>query len=470
MQSSRSNTLRLSLGLIGCILALLLFTQQVSASKHPYFSKHPQQEQKLEALLKAAGIYAPAKQAFDFSIQLPTPNGKSQSLEQYQGKVLVLTRWATWCGACRAELPIKLQLEQAIGSPHFALLGISSEDKDTVLGYQNQNKMFYARSYLDPQNQLSGLFPGGSIPATLIVDGWGWIVGFRKGGAKWTAKPYTDLFRFLLSIRPKKNVFKDVVPAPNVSFNKELKGKPGQVIEKIVTVQWDGESDKYNRISIQFPKSKRYKILSVRADTGAPGTTRNNIRRYIYRFAIQSSGSQSIKGIKLHYWLKDYDKAQQIDLGELRVMGLQTTLREKISGPKASDKKLWAWGALGLGVLLFLVLIISAASKKKKSKILSPQRSHEERRKQRVDLLLNSLERLLSYHEKADNLAFTEEILWIQTEILEREAPELEKLCEKIRYANYEPPKDELHQWLYQLRSDLRQDYPKEAEQITPIL
>lgn len=72
---------------------------------------------------------AAAKQLL--ALNLPDSNGKPQSIEQWQGKILVVNFWATWCPPCREEMPgfSRLQNKFSGNGVQFVGIGIDSEDK-----------------------------------------------------------------------------------------------------------------------------------------------------------------------------------------------------------------------------------------------------------------------------------------------------------------------------------------------------
>jgi peroxiredoxin len=68
------------------------------------------------------------------AIQEPSPapqfalkelSGKSVSLSDYKGKVVLLNFWATWCVPCRAEIPDLVRLQKEYQSRGLQILGIT---------------------------------------------------------------------------------------------------------------------------------------------------------------------------------------------------------------------------------------------------------------------------------------------------------------------------------------------------------
>jgi len=73
----------------------------------------------------AAGPKAP-----DFS--LPDLSGKTVTLEQYRGSVVILDFWATWCPPCRASIPELVKLQDKYKDKGLVILGISTDDQRKV--------------------------------------------------------------------------------------------------------------------------------------------------------------------------------------------------------------------------------------------------------------------------------------------------------------------------------------------------
>jgi thiol-disulfide isomerase/thioredoxin len=67
----------------------------------------------------------------DFSVQ--RLDGSNASLAQYRGQVVLVNFWATWCGACKLEMPWLAQLREQYAKQGFEVLGIvtdgASDDK-----------------------------------------------------------------------------------------------------------------------------------------------------------------------------------------------------------------------------------------------------------------------------------------------------------------------------------------------------
>jgi cytochrome c biogenesis protein CcmG/thiol:disulfide interchange protein DsbE len=75
-----------------------------------------------------ASLHPPSerKTAEDFALR--DADGKSATLGQYRGKILLLNFWATGCGPCRKEIPWLIEFEKKFGADGLAVVGISLDE------------------------------------------------------------------------------------------------------------------------------------------------------------------------------------------------------------------------------------------------------------------------------------------------------------------------------------------------------
>ncbi len=98
--------------------------------------------------------------------------GAKRSLAEFNGKVVVVDVWATWCPPCRASLP-EIGALQKRGGEAFVVLPISV-DRDgwgDVESFLKANPQFGIEAFLPAD--AGALKPFGAIsgiPTTLIVD------------------------------------------------------------------------------------------------------------------------------------------------------------------------------------------------------------------------------------------------------------------------------------------------------------
>ncbi len=66
-------------------------------------------------------------EAPDFTLK--NLDGKEVKLSEYQGKVIFVNFWATWCGPCRHEVPAFIELQDQY-KDDLVILGISLDQGD----------------------------------------------------------------------------------------------------------------------------------------------------------------------------------------------------------------------------------------------------------------------------------------------------------------------------------------------------
>lgn len=71
-------------------------------------------------------------ESFDFDFKLETVEGQPIAKADYQGKILVVDVWGTWCPPCRQELPYFIALQEKYGELGVQIVGLNIENDETV--------------------------------------------------------------------------------------------------------------------------------------------------------------------------------------------------------------------------------------------------------------------------------------------------------------------------------------------------
>jgi cytochrome c biogenesis protein CcmG/thiol:disulfide interchange protein DsbE len=56
-------------------------------------------------------------------------DNRDVSLSQYKGKVVLVNFWATWCEACKEEVPSLIEMDRQYGQKGLVILGVSMDDE-----------------------------------------------------------------------------------------------------------------------------------------------------------------------------------------------------------------------------------------------------------------------------------------------------------------------------------------------------
>jgi peroxiredoxin len=119
--------------------------------------------------------------------QLTDLGGTPVSLAEMRGKVVLLTFWATWCGACRGELPNLQNLYKKLREhDDFAVLTINIDQRSEDVPPFVRKNDYQFPVLLDADNRVSTAYDVSGIPANFIIDRAGKIIWSCAGGIDWS--------------------------------------------------------------------------------------------------------------------------------------------------------------------------------------------------------------------------------------------------------------------------------------------
>ena len=113
--------------------------------------------------------------------------GKSLSLADFKGKVVLVNFWATWCAPCVREMPSLDRLQAKLGGKDFTVVDISldRQGREAVEPYFAQNDLTHLGIYLDPKSEAFHTWSGRGVPTSFLVGRDGRSLGVLLGAAQW---------------------------------------------------------------------------------------------------------------------------------------------------------------------------------------------------------------------------------------------------------------------------------------------
>lgn len=122
----------------------------------------------------------PSQTAPDFSLE--DASGGDIRLSDYQGKVVLLNFWATWCPPCKAEIPWFEEFQRTYEAQGFVVIGVAMDEDGwrAVRPYMEATKIDYRVAIGDAA--LAQKYGGvDSLPETLLIDRDGRIAARHVG-------------------------------------------------------------------------------------------------------------------------------------------------------------------------------------------------------------------------------------------------------------------------------------------------
>lgn len=107
-------------------------------------------------------------------------DGTPVSAASFVGRPLVINLWATWCGPCRREMPMLMEVASARRDVTFLLLN-QGEAEGVVRRYLKDTGLSTAHIALDPRGDAGRQMRAPGLPTTLFVGADGLVRSTHTG-------------------------------------------------------------------------------------------------------------------------------------------------------------------------------------------------------------------------------------------------------------------------------------------------
>jgi thiol-disulfide isomerase/thioredoxin len=118
---------------------------------------------------------------------LPDVTGQFQDVSQWSGRVVLVNFWATWCGPCREEMPMLVELQRKLGARGLQVVGVAMDDAAPVQKFAEEFAIDFP--LLVGQQEVMTLTRKygnvlGALPYTALIDRAGKLTFLQAGLVK----------------------------------------------------------------------------------------------------------------------------------------------------------------------------------------------------------------------------------------------------------------------------------------------
>ena len=123
--------------------------------------------------------------------------GQPMTLSDFEGTVVLLNVWATWCVPCREEKPTLDALQAELGSSEFKVVALSFDraGADVVQDFYSEIGIRNLDLFIDPTMKTTTALGIPGLPTTLLIDRNGRELGRLVGPTEWATAEMIDFLK-----------------------------------------------------------------------------------------------------------------------------------------------------------------------------------------------------------------------------------------------------------------------------------
>ena len=113
--------------------------------------------------------------------------GEDVTLEEFEGRPVLVNLWATWCAPCVKELPTLAKLQASGSAVQVAAVSQDTGPQASVAAFLAKAKAGGLVPYHDPDMKLSSALGAQVLPTTVLYDSNGFEAWRYVGDLDWTS-------------------------------------------------------------------------------------------------------------------------------------------------------------------------------------------------------------------------------------------------------------------------------------------
>lgn len=119
------------------------------------------------------------------AFSMPDVAGTARAVKEWDGKVVAVNFWATWCGPCKEEIPLFNAMQKQYGPRGIQFVGVAMDERAAVQDYIKTHPIAYP-VLVDGEDAASDLAirygdDQGVVPYTAFIDRQGRIAFVQFG-------------------------------------------------------------------------------------------------------------------------------------------------------------------------------------------------------------------------------------------------------------------------------------------------
>ena len=155
---------------------------------------------KVLQLLQDAGLAVLNQPAEPNDFTISSLDGRDISFSDYNGNVIILTFWATWCSSCQEEMPSKELLYQRFNNQGLEILAVNLEEEADTVRQFIHNYGYTFPVLLDHYGEVKAGYEVDGYPTNYILNREGKIIAMHTGRLDWNTPEIANAFELLLKV------------------------------------------------------------------------------------------------------------------------------------------------------------------------------------------------------------------------------------------------------------------------------